>query len=108
MVSADMINMISLPFVPGVCEWITQRATGRPLVAVASAEGPEIYLYSINPEVVDDVPTPKHVVRVHSAPGDTTPRPRFAPDYKPPLPAAFSSCALASWRVCGWTHHQCA
>jgi hypothetical protein len=70
-----MINMISLPFVPGVCEWITQRATGRPLVAVASAEGPEIYLYSINPDVVDDVPTPKHVVRVHSAPGDNTPPP---------------------------------
>ncbi|ELR20633.1 CYP, putative, partial [Acanthamoeba castellanii str. Neff] len=57
----DMINMISLPFVPGVCEWVTQRATGRPLLAVASAEGPEIYLYSINPDVVDDVPTPKHV-----------------------------------------------
>jgi peptidylprolyl isomerase domain and WD repeat-containing protein 1 len=64
----DMINMITLPFVPGVCEWVTQKTTGRPLVAVANAEGPEIYLYSINPDVENDVPTPKHVIRIHSAP----------------------------------------
>lgn len=68
----DMINMLSLPFVPGVCEWVNQKSTGKPLVAVANAEGPEIYLYSINPEMENEFPKPKHIVRHHSAPGALT------------------------------------
>jgi len=66
---ADMINMITLPFEPGVCEWITQRSIGRPLIAVANTQSPEIYLYSTNPEIEDDLPVPKHILRLHSAPG---------------------------------------
>ncbi len=31
--TTDMINMLQLPYVPSVCEWIVNRASGKSLVA---------------------------------------------------------------------------
>ena len=59
----NMINMMKLPFVPGVCEWIHARAAAVPRVAVADSASSAIYIYDGR-----GTNAPLHVLTTHLAP----------------------------------------
>jgi len=66
--SFDMINMFNLPYQPGVCEWIFQKATGRHAVACAETRTGRIHLYNLNCKMEEGHPVPVAQISLHSKP----------------------------------------
>jgi len=45
-----MINMFTVPYVPGYCEWVYKRGTAKPVIAISDKDSPTIYLYDASGE----------------------------------------------------------
>jgi len=59
----DMMNMMKLPYQPGVCEWLHKAGDANPLIAVAEADGPKIRIYQGR-----GTKDPVHEIDLHNAP----------------------------------------
>ena len=58
-----MMNMMKLPYQPGVCEWLHKAGDANPLIAVAEADGPKIRIYQGR-----GTKDPVHEIDLHNAP----------------------------------------